>query len=313
MTMKKALFTLLALASITFVANAQKTLTCPYRTTPITIDGSSADWGTNWQAMDQLVNGSASTAESKFQIMFDTLNLYLVFEVTDPDMGDTSGTSTYIKDCIEVMMSLDTTSTSGISGMYQFRRVEGYNGGTGITDGAVYGSGIAIANWNLMPTCIVKEVDQDASFKYTQEWQLPWDSLKVNMDTNTDGYGMWDKKEFKLEVQCSDGSGTPVARIKQMFWFGTTNGAWNNSAYMGVVTLAKVPKVNISNSTVNDLNIYVNGNNLLISKNVSVTVYNLTGQVVSKGINTSSLNIGNLNEGIYVARIEGKSYKFYKR
>jgi hypothetical protein len=224
-------------------------------------------------------------------------------------------------------MSMDTTSSGGMTGMFQFRRVYGWDGAlnqpggdNGITDGTLFGNGPKIpASWNGNPRFKVKEViDGDT---YTQEWQIPWDSLSVRMSP------AWDKKQFKLEVQASDNTKNAAGgRTQQEFWFGNSNSAWNNSAYQQVVNLRYAiddlcshdpyycQPVGI-NTLINtsDLNIIITGENLKFSRNVKdLSVYNAIGQLVLVASNSSNINISALKKGLYIARTEGKSYKFIR-
>jgi hypothetical protein len=296
-----------------------------YKTsTPPTIDGNNNDWNSTWINMTQApINNSTSNMTAKFQCKYDDDNLYFIFNVNDATPGDTPFlASSYERDCIEVMMSMDTISSSGITGMYQFRRVYGWNGAlghtggdNGITDGTLFGNGPAIpASWNGNPNFKVKEFIDGIS--YTQEWQIPWDSLMVRMTP------AWDKKQFKLEVAASDNTtNAPGGRTQQLFWHGNSNMAWNNSAYQGVVTLNNAVIIDPGNSHIGIkqlpddrlLRINVIYDNLRLSRTVhELSVFTITGQLVIKVGNTSNVNIGTLKKGFYVARTEGKSYKFIR-
>jgi hypothetical protein len=298
---------------------------CPMGT-PAAIDGDASDWGTTWLQMDQQPTSNSTTGmTAKFQMEYDQSNLYLVFVVTDDTPGDTALPNTYERDCVEVMMSLDTNSSGGMTGMFLFRRVYGWDGvlgqpggNSGITDGTVYGSGPAIpASWNGNPSFKVKEIIDGNT--YTQEWQIPWDSLMVRMNPP------WDHQRFKLEVQASDNTKNAAGgRTQQRFWFGNSNNAWNNSAYQQVVHLNMPcdgcddhpPIIHPGINTLlyaGDLNIFADGNYLKFSRNISeISIYNATGQLVLQASKIKNINIGELIKGFYIARIEGRSYKFIR-
>jgi len=308
--MRKKFFTLLAGAMAFVAVNAQMTIH-PVSPAP-TIDGDASDWSATWINMTQVV-GTGTGMTAKFQCEYDLKNVYYIFQVTDDTPGDTSYTAgSWERDCVEVMCSLDTTSSAGITGMYQFRRVYGWDaataapgGDSGLTDGTIYGSGVSIANWNADPNCKVKEII-DAN-TYTQEWQLPWDSLCTRMDP------AWDHKQFKLEVQASDNNtNASGGRHQQLFWFGNSNNAWNNSAYQGVVTL-EVP-VNVRNSQVSDFSARYDGSYLRLNKTANVNVYNVTGALLLQATNVNQVSVRNLQSGVYIAKFNnGASYKFVVR
>ncbi len=348
--MKKVLLTLLALTSIFRMVNAVMPgpYTCPQTMTPPVIDGDYSDWGSMWLDLDSIV-GSTRGCTARFQMEFDADNLYFVFDIKDSTMGDTSSTfPTWAMDCVEVDISMDTTTSNsstpgGIrTGMYEFRHVEGRP--EKLTDGISWGNDIPIVSdpalqiWNAIANFKLKE--QDDSDGYVQEWQLPWDSLTKNMDTThmpkivggdtTMVLQPWNKQNFKLDVQVSDNTGT-AGRTEQLFWAGTSNNSWNNSAYQRVVLLQFSCKKNTflngatsqfgllcddvhSPEIKNDLQIFANSEKLQISREVkTIDIYNVTGQLVLLAQNTREVNISNLGNGLYIARMEGKSYKFIKQ
>jgi Carbohydrate family 9 binding domain-like len=333
--MRKIISTLLISASMFSFAHVSASNCCGWGTasdlsvcpmgTPTAIDGDASDWGSTWLQMTQSpTSNTTSGMTAKFQMEYDNSNLYIIAVINDSTPGDTSyGIASYARDCFEIMMSLDTLSSGGITGMFQFRRVYGWDGAlghtggtTGITDGALFGNGPAIpASWNNNPNFKVKEVIDGNT--YTQEWQLPWDSLSVRMDTvggkNPGGPGAWDKKQFKLEVQASDNTGT--GRTQQEFWYGNSDKAWNNSAYQQVVKLQGLcsnPGINTIVIT-NDINMSATDDHLILSRYVSeLSIYNAIGQLVLRANNTSNVNIGTLRKGLYVAIADGKSCKFLR-
>jgi hypothetical protein len=286
---------------------------CP-RGTPATIDGDASDWGTSWLQMDQQpTSNSTSGMTAKFQMEYDQSNLYIITIINDDTPGDTSIPNSYERDCFEIMMSMDTTSSGGMTGMFQFRRVYGWDGvlgqpggDSGITDGTMYGSDPSIpASWNGNSHFKVKEII-DGNM-YTQEWQLPWDSLSVRMSPP------WDISQFRLEVQASDNTKNAAGgRTQQRFWYGNSNSAWNNSYYQQVVLLDTRCGFN-SLIESNDLDINAIDNNLKLSRNVSeLRIYNSSGNLVLIANNTSSANVSTLKKGLYIARAEGRSYKFIR-
>lgn len=300
--MKKTFFTLLALASMYCLVNAA-TPVCPYLYTAPTIDGDKSEWTGAWLNMDSIVQNTTIAVDlqgglsAKFQMGYDKDNLYLVFDIKDASMGDTAKAfGTWNSDCAEVMLSLDTAYSGGITGMYQFRKLEGEF--DSITDGTIFGNGVLIKNWNANPKCKVKEVD--ASDGYVQEWQLPWDSLMVRMDTTGAGRGPWEKNQFRLEVQAADNTGTN--RTEQCFWAGTSNNAWNQSIFQRVVKLEFPLGINTP-QTENKIDVTVTKDMLQLSKVANeITICNITGQIVLQARFTDKVYIGKLASGIYIAK-----------
>ncbi len=319
-------FTLLALTSMFYMGHAAMPgpYTCPLTLTPPVIDGDYSDWGSTWLGVDS-ITGSTTGCTARMQMEYDANNLYVVFDIKDSTMGDTASSfATWAMDCNELELSMDTTTSNsstpgGIrTGMYQFRHVEGRT--EKLTDGTSWGNDIpivstpALQRWNAIANFKLKELD--ASDGYVVEWQLPWDSLSKNMDTTHITPGVlqpWNKKNFKLDVQVADNTGT-AGRTEQLFWAGTSNNCWNNSAYQEVVNLQfplGVAKAQMKNQT---LNVSVIKNTLEINTTVAnASIYDVTGKLVLKLQNTSSADISRLSSGLYILKTSDQSVKFIKR
>jgi Carbohydrate family 9 binding domain-like len=316
--MRKKIFTLLACAAMFSFAHAAPA-TCNLTLTPPTIDGDASDWGSTWLQMTQgPTSNTTSGLTAKFQMEYDVNNLYIIITATDQTVGDTAPANSYERDCMEVMLSLDTLTSGGITGMYQFRRVYGWNGTTakpggdfGLTDVSNYGSGAnTVADWNTNPKFNLKETIDGST--YTQEWQLPWDSLSARMDTlttkNPGSHGAWDKKQFKLELQVADNTTNAASgRTQQEFWFGNSNNAWNNSAYQQVVKLQYPLAVNTPSNLKNITASVLNRNTIKLSKVVkSAKVYLVNGQLI-KTVNNTDVISGLKPDNLYLIKTDNNT------
>jgi hypothetical protein len=318
--MRKKIFTLSVLALTScFVVGAAPDLTINY-TWPKTIDGNDYDWAGPWIPMDSLSwDHKTSALKAKFQMQFDTKNLYVIYDVQEDNVLDTLAVgNTWQSDNIEMTISLDTTSSTGITGMYHFAKKNGYTAATfGIGTGNLFANDVPLESWNADPNC--KIVDNIlSSTEHMEEWQLPWDSLQKNMSP------AWDKKQFKFETWAVDNTDTSKTdgsgRTEIAFWHGGSNLAWDNTKYCGVVALTfggcgdDCHPPGIKTLTNNDeVKLYIIGDNLNISRNVSeLSIYNSVGQLILKANKTSNVNISTLRKGLYIAIAGGKSCKFLR-
>lgn len=281
----------IAFVSITFAATPLS-MTIKKAAAPPKLDGimdpTSDPWtAAGWIKEAQVVAGNTtSDASAQFQLMYDDKNIYFIAEVSDQTMGDTSyKQASWALDCVEFMISLDWSDTSGTmhTGCYQLREMEGFNFPKGF-DGTVFGTyGTSFAGWMAHPR--MKIAHKDGAAKYTQEWQVPWDSLMRGMEK--DSANIANKigkpqpiKSFKWETQSADNTGS--GRTQQMFWADNSNSQWNNTKYQGIVTLATPVTVKSVSEEASDIYVCPTmvQDILKISKVSDVTIYNITGQEV---------------------------------
>ncbi|MDP4271700.1 MAG: sugar-binding protein, partial [Bacteroidota bacterium] len=91
--------------------------------TPPVIDGvidNKDSWSANQWKEQTSIKGTASGSTSKFQLTKDDQNIYLAVQVVDnTPHSEFSIANSYERDCVEAFFSMDPTSTSYASGVWQ--------------------------------------------------------------------------------------------------------------------------------------------------------------------------------------------------
>lgn len=316
--MKKAIFTLLALAIVASSAFAGygTPITIKRAAKPAKIDGAStADdpWTSTWVKMTTAKSGNTTTTMSaQFQLAYDDVNLYLICQQAGNLTVDTAASAignSYERDCFEVFIKLDTASENAdfsyeADGTYQVR----------MQRASVFPDRFDFAGkWKeyVGHGLEIKQVDGATGF--TQEWQMPWcmldDSAKVDK---------WDHKQMKFEIQAADNTtGAAGGRTQQMFWQDGSDNQWHNTSTFSLVKFAdkvSVKPISINNTNSVSMNTIV-ADVLTLSTTVkSLSIYNVTGQVVVDNLkNVSSVNLSRLSSGIYFVRANNVTTKIIKR
>jgi hypothetical protein len=337
--MKKILL-LLAGVAVTSMTYAQGPITIKRASKAPKIDGvadSNDPWnigGTSWINMTKN-KGSNTTSDitAKFQLTYDSHNLYLLCSVIGDKAMDTTSSgipNSYESDCIEVFVKMDTFSGETgayIPGDYQFR----------MRRGSVFpdrfDAGQLVSGWKA--NCNFKIAQVDEGNQYTQEWQMPWSLL-------ADSPGMdpeWDEKQIKFDIQAADNTtGAANGRTQQLFWNSNSDEQWHNTTFFGLVTFESIlypAKKQTSNNYTSDCSYDVNKpilNKIEISPNpssseinisipehlisVKLNILNLEGQIVYTDIlksTSNTISLKPLKQGIYFVKITGANATVVKK
>jgi hypothetical protein len=198
----------------------------------------------HWRKIDKANAGNTlGNMTAQFQLMYDKNYLYCAAKVMD-DTRFTGYSMTYSNDCIEIFLSMDTTSGNGTYKVGDlFLRKQANN--EILPDGSVSPTYADITNI-------------DNGNDYVQEWAIPWADLTKNMSP------AWDQKQFKFDIKASNATSNG-ARTQQMFWNDNSDFQWNNTTKLGVIKLEK-PLTEITASSCNGTP--VPGNTLTSKNNV---------------------------------------------
>jgi hypothetical protein len=206
---------------------------------PAKIDGiidNNDPWTENWIPVGLARSTNQTSAmNANFQMTYDNINLYILVKVKDPTPGNIITEYTWLSDCVEFFISMDTNS--GPTGAYKkgdffIRKLWGNPTPIGLEE---------VIDPNL------KVVEIDESDTYIQEWQFPWSTLSADMSP------AWDKSEFKFDIQVSDNTtNTNTGRTQQMYWHSNLDDEWFDTRKEGIITLRSL--ASICMVTVNNLN-----------------------------------------------------------
>jgi hypothetical protein len=295
--MKRLIFTLLAGCAVFGMVNA-KTLTINPAAGPVTIDGYTDEdaWNASpsFTSMETTKAGTEADKNNtaKFKLIYDAKNLYVYVEILDATLDTSQSKDSWLKDCTEVFVSLDTLSQAyspdGSNSSHQFRKVFGRN---------IEGDGNPTARG-------VKLEEVEITGGRAQEWQIPFDSLATQLkDPKT-----WDKKNIRFEIQNGDNDG--AGRKSQLFWNSAADDQYQNTTNQGYGVLLWT--LNVKQVAGNN---EISFSNNLIKANSSTTikVYNTAGMLVKVANNVNQLNVADLKSGIYAATANNQTIKFFKK
>jgi len=280
----------------------------------VVVDGvvdSKDAWATTWVTMTG--NKSANTTSAitaKFQLTYSQKYLWLVAECDGDATVDTSTATTpntWENDCFEVFVKVDTNSNWAnkgkyMSGDYQFRDRRG-----------TIWPDRADAPANFMKAASGFKVGQvDAGSTFVQEWQMPWDSLKKPIKTDTAKFlGNY----IKFTVQAADNTtGKASGRTQQLFWQDNSDNQWDDSRTFSLVYMKTKVGVKAAPSVENvSLVSNVVSKQLRLTKAASGVVVNISGQQVATLRNANTLDVSNLSSGVYFLKTNNASMKFIVR
>ena len=306
--MKKILITLLTVTSCLFANSTNKTLDVYKLATAPTVDGIVTDWGSKWIDLPNTDTDPANTTTgttAQFQIGYTNDSLYIAIKVQDNTEFDyDSSVNSYLRDCIEAFVHIDTTTITPTNGSTQYRmqRVE-----------APYNSSDA----NGVSAHVVS-VD-NPNISYTQEWAIAWTDIaaKESFDIS-DGIDALPIPYIRFDIKAADNTdGTSNGRTQQIFWNTTSDTEYTGMTDMGYLHLMGVTN-GVSTVAANSMNVYYSaGKDALTVLNYigEVSIYNVVGKLaLQTRVNSSKdlINLSSLNKGVYLVSGSGLSAKFIK-
>jgi hypothetical protein len=225
--MKRKIFTLFICVAAFGMVSAQKTLNIEFALKPVVADGiinASDPWNENyWVYAEEYKETNIGDMTARFQLMYDTTNLYFGVKVIDANRF-TGNPTTYTNDCVEFYISMDTTSGDGT---YHADLSTKQMRLQAVADPSAPG-GLIESGQGAPPSGVYKCIDNGTN--YVQEWIMPWSELSAGMDP------AWDKKQFKFDVQVANAT-ADGARTQQMFWNDNSDEQWRNTYHFGLAFL----------------------------------------------------------------------------
>jgi hypothetical protein len=323
--MKKLILLFASVALVfTYLNAGTPSLTISKAATPVTIDGvsdSNDPWTGTWIDMTVLkTTNTTSDMTAKYEMMYDDSALYVIVQIDDPTPGDTSGSNTYERDCMEVFVGMDTNAPTADykTGDYQFRQSWGAEYPWGFEVGA--GSPAAAddaTKADFVADGFTKTAQVDDASSYITEWALKWRTLNKNICDDK-----FNKNFIKFEIQAADNTtGSNGGRTQQNYWYDNSDNQWHNITLFGLVALESpvvdaalsVPCVSVHKTVGSVSNVYVLKNTLQ-GVNGNVNIYDITGRLVIKTVATNNMvDISSLNNGIFVVKSNTGTAKFVKK
>lgn len=289
--------TLLMISACLFSTAANKTLNIYKLTNAPVIDAGTSDWGTNWIDIAAIKPGNTTTqCSAKFQIGYTNDSLYIIVQVQDPTPNNSTGIGgTYLRDCVELFVKLDTTTQSIGAGSTQYRFQR---------DGSVLEKNSALIN--------AKTINLATS--YTQEWALPWADIAAKqifpLDMTTLNY-------IRFDIQVADNTDGTATRTEQLFWNAGTDTQYSSMKDYGFLKLVgentAVSKVLETKSKVT----YNSTKDAIFVSDYSgeISIFDTNGKMIlNTRINNSTegIRLSTLNKGVYLVKGTGLSSKFVK-
>jgi len=271
------------------------------------IDGSFSDWGSTWTDVTQIKAGNTTTAcHAKFQTRYTNDSLYVIVNVVDPTPHNEDAISNvYEKDCVELFVSMDTVTVTGLGGDFQYRLQR---------DNSQLDEGTVSANAKSYPV--------GGTAGYLQEWALSWDDIctrrSVPTDIPLDGAG--GRGYIKFDIHVSDNTTGAAGTTEQLFWNKATDTQYSSTKDYGYLKLMGLDLTDSYPTISHNLNasIYYNANNdaLTVSGYTGeVNIYNVLGKLVLKtrvNSNNEIINLNAINRGVYIVSGLNFSSKFIK-
>jgi len=302
--MKKTLLTLLTVASCLFAYSTNATLNVYKLSHAPKVDGVFTDWGTNWIDLAN-TSGTTSGCTAQYQIGYTTDSLYMAIKVQDAsEFTYDSAIATYVRDCVEAFVHMDTIPLTGTNGSTQFRmqRVQdAYNPGdaNGVT---------------------AHVISVDSPTGYTQEWAIAWTDIaaKESFEIPAGGIDALLIPYIRFDIKVADNTnGTAEGRTQQIFWNSLADTEWSGMTDMGTLHLMGVTS-GVSKVATNLTKVYYSAtkDGLTVLDYIGdVSIYNVVGKLVLQ-TNVKSynelINLSSLNKGVFLVSGTGFSTKFIK-
>jgi hypothetical protein len=186
-----------------------------------------ADW------VDLTKNGLQNTSSditAKMQLMYDDKNLYMITQVAGDKSLEKTVTSNWENDCIEVFFSMnfDKYSTGDYTiGDYQLRMRRDTDYLKCFDVRNYMGEG---DNSRFVLSLDFKVKQLESNGFYTQEWQIPWDSLLADLNLP-----VTELSQFKYDEQVADNTG--AGKTQALFWNSNADQQFHNTKYLSLVRL----------------------------------------------------------------------------
>lgn len=246
-------------------------------------------------------NPSASDFSGSFKMAWDNTNLYLLINMTDniPTVGNANG-----DDVFEVYVDADNSKAlSYDANDYQIVFTLG-------------STTVAETKHNATNGIVV------ASTKTTTSWigevAIPWTTIAVSPVAG---------KIIGIDVAADDYDGS--TRLYKKAWNATSNDLWFNPSYMGIGLLSDVQKSAFEAATFlenADIRMLLFPNpvsdRLTISfgstiDNANISIFDMQGRAVMShsvsNTNVESLDVNNLNGGVYMVKVATGNQLIYTR
>ena len=282
-----------------------------------TIDGDVLDeaWSTiSWvdaYKNKPITDGTATFGSTtEFKVGYSNDSLYIALRVKDNTPHNEPDISTYIRDCNELFINMDTTTIVGTNGRNQYRLQR---------DNSALETAISRNAVNAIAKPVFGE-DGVSDIGWTAEWALPWDKIAQRESM---AFTTIDEKEYpyvRFELVVADNTnGKSNGRTQMMFWNAATDDQYGGMTNMGYLRLNTSDPTGFNEVIKPALSAYYNAaTDILVFMNAvnDVSIYTVTGELVFKTQLRSergSLNVSFLNKGLYIVRASGYSaFKFIK-
>jgi hypothetical protein len=303
--MKKILITLLTVTSCLFANSTNKTLDVYKLATAPKVDGIVTDWGSKWIDMSNTDPSSTTTGcTAQFQLGYTTDSLYIALKVQDAtEFTYDSTVPSYMRDCIEMFVHIDTTTITPTNGSDQYRMQRVPDATVGFEPSSVQHNVVSV----------------DSPTGYTQEWAIAWTDIasKESFDIS-DGIDALTIPYIRFDIKTADNTdGTATGRTQQIFWNTTSDTEYTGMTDMGYLHLMGVT-AGVSKVAANSSDVYYSaGKDALTVLNYigEVNIYNVLGKLVLQTrVNSSKelINLSSINKGVYLVSGSGLSAKFIK-
>jgi hypothetical protein len=183
-------------------------------------------------SIDQLVDGSASGISGSVSLLWDSNNIYALFQVSDDLRGDDSADGNGIAnsldsfndDSVEFYFANSTSATGAMDGTtkFQYRINPGNNQELEATPLFTSPTGVSFFS-----------TDTGTNSNYFIELAIDWDTLNVASPTIGSSY------RFLAGINDDDDGGS---RDSQLFWFATDSASYQIAQDWGVIELAAIPE-----------------------------------------------------------------------
>jgi len=272
-------------------------LTIAKRASPPTIDAGISDWGPDWIAIsNQDALGTTVATKGRFQIAYDDNRLYVIAATNDATPHNETTISSDNRDCIDLFVSLNTATTTGLAGKTRYRL---QRTGSPVEDGSVGVNAVSVINTNL------NHVWPNWKPGYTQEWSIPWSGL-----ASREGYVGGDINAFKFELRVADNTdgldaSGATGRTQQTYWGSNAGDLYNSSqdytivnlssplTSIGTVTAANTPVSSLTLSPSSKLTVSGSGS-LNIDQNKTLSSVTLNGGAQLTVASGQTLTLTNL-------------------